>query len=257
MKKVEIGIIGGTRGMGKWFAELLSGQGFTVHPAGRTAGLTIPKMAAHCNVVVVSVPIGITANIVKEVGPLMKKNALLMDLTSLKEEPVRLMMECSKAAVIGCHPLFGPQMETKGQNVVLCPARPGKWKPWLKSVFQTAGATVVEADPKRHDEMMAVVQGLNHLNNVMMGLAMDRMLAGLQDIHPFTTPVFRMKMEMVEKVFCDNPGLYAEIIAGNPRIGQILKAYKKSLSTLERIIQKQDTRALTRLMEKAADIYAK
>ncbi|MBN1662396.1 MAG: prephenate dehydrogenase/arogenate dehydrogenase family protein [Deltaproteobacteria bacterium] len=257
MKKIEIGIIGGTRGMGKWFAGLLTDQGFTVHCSGRTSGLTIPETAGRCDVVVVSVPIGVTADIIKTVGPLMRKTALLMDLTSLKEEPVRWMLEHSASAVIGCHPLFGPQMETKDQNVILCPARPGKWKSWLRTIFLNAGARVTEADPKRHDEMMAVVQGLNHLNNVMMGLVMGRMDAGPSDIDPFTTPVFRTKMEMVKKVFCDNPALYAEIIIENPHRDQIVKQCKKTLSQLERLIQNKDARGLTKLMEKTAAVFDK
>lgn len=252
MKKAEIGIIGGTRGMGNWFADLLTGQGFTVHCSGRTSGLTIPEMAERCDVVVVSVPIGMTNEIIRTVGPLMRKNALLMDLTSLKEEPVRLMLQYSASAVIGCHPLFGPQMETKGQNVILCPARGGKWLSWLKKVFLGAGAKVVEADPKRHDEIMAIVQGLNHLNNIMMGLTMGKMKTDSFDINHFTTPVFRTKMEMLRKVFCENPGLYAEIVIENPHRDQIVKECKRTLEQLERIIQEKDTQALTDLMESNA-----
>ena len=56
-----------------------------------------------------------------------------MDLTSLKKEPVKLMLTNSQAEVIGCHPLFGPQLkDASGQNVILCPARGKKWLGWLK-----------------------------------------------------------------------------------------------------------------------------
>ena len=36
-------------------------------------------------------------------------NALIMDLTSLKKEPVEAMLKYSEAEVIGIHPLFGPR----------------------------------------------------------------------------------------------------------------------------------------------------
>ncbi|MBN1381889.1 MAG: prephenate dehydrogenase/arogenate dehydrogenase family protein [Deltaproteobacteria bacterium] len=252
MKAIEIGIIGGTRGMGKWFADLLTDQGYSVHGSGRTSGLTIPAMAEQCDVVVVSVPIGVTADIIKAVGPLMREDALLMDLTSVKEGPVQLMVEHSASEVIGCHPLFGPQMETKGQNVVLCPAKGNKWLPWLKKVFQDAGALIVEADPQKHDEMMAVVQGLNHFNNLMMGFAMGRLRENLSGLDNFTTPVFRTKVEQVKKVFCENPGLYAEIIIENPHKDRVINVYKEIFLQLERLIQNKNAPALTARMEESA-----
>jgi len=91
--------------------------------AARKTKLQINDLARLCNVVVVAVPISATAEIIKQVGPLLAKNALLMDLTSLKKEPVKLMLKNSRAEVIGCHPLFGPQLkDVTRQNVILCTA---------------------------------------------------------------------------------------------------------------------------------------
>ena len=90
-----------------------------------------------------------------------------MDLTSLKKEPVKLMLENSRAEVIGCHPLFGPQLkDISGQNVILCPARGKKWMGWLKGVFKKNKMDVLEATPEKHDKMMAIIQALNHLNTI-------------------------------------------------------------------------------------------
>lgn len=252
MKQFEIGIIGGTHGMGKWFSRILESQGFLVHCSGRTAGLSVVEICARCSVVVISVPIAATADVIREVGPRMKKSALLMDLTSLKEEPVRLMLQYSPSAVIGCHPLFGPQMKTRNQNVVLCPVRPGRWRPWLKKVFHDAGANVTEADPKKHDEMMAVVQALNHLNNIAMGLVMATMNADVKSMENFTTPVFRDKKALLQKVFGQNPGLYAEIVAGNPEILRIIKKYRSVLAKLDELVRNKESGKLTRLMQQCA-----
>ena len=172
MKEIQIGIIGGTRGMGKWFAVYLRGQGYRVHVAGRTYGMTRTEMAASCEVVVVSVPISVTVNIIEQIGPLMKEEGLLMDLTSLKAASVAAMVQSSTAEVIGCHPLFGPQIDSlENQHIVLCPVRPGKWLSWLTDILEKGGALLVETTPEKHDELMSVVQGLNHFNTIMMGLA--------------------------------------------------------------------------------------
>lgn len=89
MKKIKVGIIGGTHGMGKWFAGLLKKEGCVVHVSGRKTKLGIIDLARLCNVIVVAVPISATADIIKQVGPLLSKDTLLMDLTSLKKEPVK------------------------------------------------------------------------------------------------------------------------------------------------------------------------
>ena len=79
-------------------------------------------LADICDVIVVSVPIAATAGVIAEVGPLMKKGQLLMDLTSLKKEPVALMLKHSEADVVGCHPLFGPSItEPAGHQYCFMP----------------------------------------------------------------------------------------------------------------------------------------
>ena len=108
MKDIIVGIIGGTGGMGRWFADLLKKEGLTVHVSGRKTTLSSDELAKICNVVVVSVPISTTAEMIKSVGPLVPEGSLLMDLTSLKKEPVELMLANSRADIIGCHPLLGP-----------------------------------------------------------------------------------------------------------------------------------------------------
>jgi Prephenate dehydrogenase len=166
MKDISVGIIGGTGGMGRWFADLLKKEGYTVHVSGRKTKLSSDELAKICNVVVVSVPISATAEVIKQVGPLLNKDKLLMDLTSLKIEPVELMLAHSVAEVIGCHPLFGPGIkESIGQNIVLCTGRGNNWYPWLKGIFDKNRFNVLERTAAEHDEMMSIVQVLNHLNS--------------------------------------------------------------------------------------------
>ena len=243
MNDFAIGIIGGTRGMGSWFARFLKSEGYGVRVFGRNMGTAdVMEMARSCPVVVVSVPIGVTCEVIARVGPHMQETALLMDLTSLKREPVKTMLEASVSEVIGCHPLFGPQVDSiAGQHVVLCPARVKRWLPWVKGIFERSGVVVVEATPEEHDKMMAIVQGLNHFNTVMMGLILSGTGVSVLELMKFSTPVFRTKLEIIEKVFCQNPGLYAEIIAMNPEVRQLVKSYEKTAAELKNLIDQGNT----------------
>jgi prephenate dehydrogenase len=233
MKKIKVGIIGGTNGMGRWFARLLKNEGCIVHVCGRKTKLQINDLARLCNVIVVAVPISSTADIIKQVGPLLSKDALLMDLTSFKCEPVKLMLKNSQAEVIGCHPLFGPQLkDVTGQNVVLCPAHGKKWMGWLKGVFKKNKMNVLEATPENHDKMMAIVQALNHFNTITLGMALAQTNIELAEINKFSTPILRAKLDIIKKVFTESPDMYIDIITGNPETGKMLNIYEKSLKDI-------------------------
>jgi len=253
MKDITVGIIGGTGGMGRWFADLLQKEGYPVHVWGRKSAMDINELAALCNVIVIAVPISATAAMIERVGPLVPEGSLLMDLTSLKKEPVELMMANSRADVIGCHPLFGPGVDdAAGENVILCPARGQKWLIWLRNVLEKNGLAVMEKTPEEHDKMMAIVQVLNHLNTISLGMALTETGVSSEEISKYATPIFQTKLGIVKKVFTESPGLYADIIAKNPDTDKILKLYEKTLADIRQLIKSGDAARLKDALVQAA-----
>jgi len=238
MKEITIGIIGGTGGMGRWFADLLQKEGSPVHVWGRKSAMAITKLTALCNVIVIAVPISATAAMIKKVGPLVTEGSLLMDLTSLKKEPVELMLANSRADVIGCHPLFGPGVDdASGENVILCPARGQSWLSWLRNILEKNGLVVTQETPEKHDKIMAIVQVLNHLNTISLGMTLKETEVSLNEISKYTTPIFQTKLGIIKKVFAESPGLYADIIANNPDADKILNLYEKSLADIRQLLK--------------------
>jgi prephenate dehydrogenase len=247
---IQIGIIGGTGGMGRIFADLFRQEGYRVHVSGRTRGLDIPAMAEACQVIIVSVPIGITVEIIGQIGPFMKKDALLMDFTSLKTEPVQAMLRSAPAEVIGLHPLFGPGVESiSGHTIVICPARGERWIEWVKDIFTKHGAILIETTPEHHDEMMALVQALNHLNSITMGMVLSEWGVDLAELCEYATPIFHTKLAIIKEIFTNNPRLYAEIITLSPHLSRIMELYGRILSDLETLTREGDAEALAALME--------
>ena len=242
--------------MGQWFARFLAREGYPILVSGRKAGPGLSEMAGACPVVVVSVPIGVTCEVIRQVGPLMKEDSLLMDLTSLKVEPVRAMLESSRAEVIGLHPLFGPAEPSLAEkNVALCPARGEKWLPWLRGLLERNGAHLVETTPERHDEIMALVQGINHLDTLVMGMVM--MESGLDPavIERFSTPILRTKMEIIQKVF-SHPDLYAQLIVQNPHLRRMMDLFEGKFAELKRIVEKGNAEELRkRIQEEAGEAW--
>jgi len=247
---ISIGIIGGTGGIGKWFAHFFQNAGYPVHVSGRTSGMRPQEMAETCSVVIIAVPIRNTIDTIEKVGPLIKPGNLLMDFTSLKTAAVSAMLRASHSEVIGMHPLFGPELTSiAGQNVILCPARGEQWLPWLAGTLEQHGAVVTISTPERHDEMMSLVQALNHLNTITLGVALDKSGIKLSDLDPFSTPIFRTKRNLIERIFSGNPRLYAEIIAFNPDRDRILELYSRSLTEIKELLEKSDTEGLAKAIQ--------
>jgi len=250
MQDIEIGIIGGTGGMGRIFADLFRQEGYRVHVSGRTRGPDMPAMAAQCRVVIVSVPISITREIIEQLGPHMKEDSLLMDLTSLKTEPVKAMLRSSPAEIIGLHPLFGPGVASlSGYTICICPARGERWIAWVKDILTKHGALLIETTPEHHDEMMALVQVLNHLNSITMGMVLSEWGVDLAELRKYATPIFNTKLAIIKEIFTNNPRLYAEIIAMSPHVSRVMELYGRILSDLATLTKERDADTLTALLE--------
>jgi prephenate dehydrogenase len=251
MKQFAIGIVGGTGGIGKWFSTFFAAEGYAVHVTGRSTGMPLPELAATCRIVIVAVPMAYMIDVIREVGPLLPEETLLMDLTSLKEEPVRAMLAASRAEVIGCHPLFGPDAPSlAGQNIVLCPARGGRWLEFLQGIFVKNGARITVTAPAEHDRMMALTQGLTHLDTILMGLTLRDSGIEPSELAAFSTPVFRTKQAIIEKVFGPRPGLYAALLAENPNMPALLEIFERNFFMVKETILRGNTAGLQALLKK-------
>jgi len=161
------------------------------------------------------------------------------------------MLRSSPAEVIGLHPLFGPGVASiSGYTICICPARGKRWLDWVKAIFTKHGAILIETTPEHHDEMMALVQVLNHLNSITMGMVLSEWGVDLAELRKYATPIFHTKLDIIKEIFTNNPRLYAEIIAMSPHISRVMELYGRILSDLATLTKERDAGQFTALMEK-------
>ena len=219
MRKRIIGIIGGTGNMGRWFERFFSQNGHKVLIAGRKTELTYKDLAEKSDVVILSVPLKAAKRIAGEIGPLLNENKLLIDFCSLKEDILNHMMQNTSAQVFGTHPLFGPTVDSiKGQNIIVCPGRGARLLNWFEAELSAKGGVVSRMDPVTHDKHMAVVQGLTHLLAVSLGKTLQKMDMSPQAAMLYSTPVFRVKLDMMGRLFAQDLDLYRKLIGENRHI---------------------------------------
>ncbi|NMB78182.1 MAG: prephenate dehydrogenase/arogenate dehydrogenase family protein [Methanomicrobiales archaeon] len=235
------GIIGGTGRMGRLFAPVFERAGCEVLVSGRSTTLTARDIALQADIVIVSVPIRDTVRVINEIAPLLTREQLLCDFTSLKVKPVEAML-ASKANVIGLHPMFGPTVKTlKHQTIIVCPARTDeKHLHDLLALFRAEGAECTITTPEQHDRTVAVVQGLTHFVTLCMADSIRRLGIDIEKTQAFTSPVYQIELSLVGRLLSQDPALYADILQMNPYVPEVIDACRSSTTDLEEIVKQQD-----------------
>jgi len=236
-----VGIIGGFGGMGQLFSAVFERAGYKVLCSGRNTPVSNADIASTCDIVIVSVPIHDTVRVIGEIAPLMRKEQVLCDLTSIKIAPIDAMLK-SKAQVIGLHPMFGPSVSTfSGQTITASPARcDEKTRDMLYQIFRNEGAKICPMDPKEHDKIMSIVQGLVHFTTLSVAETIKNTGIPLEAILPVMSPVYRIELGLVGRILGQDPSLYADILQMNPETTGIIEKLSESVASLKEIVVSKD-----------------
>ena len=239
-----VAIIGGEGGMGRSLARLFGDLGHAVISADVDTSVTPAEAASVADVVIISVPIDVTEQVIAELGPRVRSDALLCDVTSVKGGPLAAMLaatEASGAAVVGTHPMFGPGVHHyTGQRVVLCRGRGDAWYEWLASCFRARGLVVNEADARQHDEAMGVVQLLNHFNTQVLGLTLARLGIPHETTMAFTSPSYLLESYVAARHFNQSARLYGPIEMRSPVKERVTEAYQRAARELADVVVRGD-----------------
>lgn len=237
----DIAIIGGRGEMGRRLQLLFADLGHRVLIVDVDTELRPEQAAARADVVVISVPIAVTGEVIRQVGPHVRPDALLMDITSLKGEVMQTMLAATEASVVGTHPMFGPGVHSLiGQRVVLCRGRGEAWYRWLIEMLEGRGLVVAETAPAEHDRVMALVQVLTHFQTQVLGLSLSRCGISLDESLRLTSPAYLMELYVAARHFAQAPELYGPIEMGNPESEAITRVFCAAARELADVLRAHD-----------------
>jgi len=243
-----VAIVGGEGGMGKRVAELFQRLGHQVLIADQHTELTATQAARRADVTVIAVPIHATSTVIEQVGPHVPPHGLLMDITSLKQEPLAHMLRNTSASVLGTHPMFGPGVHSlQGQRVVLCPGRGEAWAEWIEQNLQAAGLVTTRATADEHDRAMALVQVLTHFQTQVLGLTLARLGNPLEESLRFTSPAYLIELYVAARHFAQDPALYGPIEMGNPLTARITDTFRAAAEQLRSVLIAGDQAAFQQI----------
>lgn len=191
-----------------------------------------PKRIATCDIVIFTVPYEGLEETIKRLKPHIKKSALIIDVTSVKQKPIALLKKHFKGhGILGTHPIFGPQSGKNGIEglpVVLCNVSFSKknYASVKRFLRKELALKIIELSPKEHDREMARVQGLTHF----IGRALLQL-----DVHtyPSNTKSYEQLLELKRLLRNDSWKLFETIQNANPEAKYIRKQFLNELKKIE------------------------
>ena len=232
MKIKKIAIIG--QGQFGAFMKMHLEMHFEVVPFTRYSEC---RVLEDCDVVIFSVPFSSLDTVSKRIKKFVRKDAIIVDVTSVKQKPIALLQKHFKShQILGTHPVFGPQSGKNGIQglpIVLSNASCTKATYTKISFFlkNELGLQIIEQTPKQHDHEMANVQALTHF--------IGRALLNLQiKSYATNTKSYEQLLEVASLLKDDSWELFKTIQNTNPEAKKIRKQFLKELISLESALLK-------------------
>lgn len=224
-------VISGARGqMGGLFLRAFGQAGFEVAALDRPYA-DEARILAGADLLLLSVPVTAMGEVARRMAPLLKPEAILCDVCSVKVNPLFQMLEAHAGPVVGTHPLFGPVIpEGFEPRVAVCPGRDlpgreGEAAAAVSRLFAAANFAPFDSTAEEHDRAMAVTQGLNFITTVAY-LAAARQTPGIEK---FRVPSFERRLEAARKMLTQDRELFQLISEDNPFMQETVRQFSAYL----------------------------
>jgi len=246
--KKTVGIIGGNGKMGRQFGRVFKDLGFDVIVSDIGTKLKNSDLAKKADILVFSVPLHLSEKIIrKEIKNCKKKDQIILDLSSLKKRQMDAM-KVAGGSCIGIHPLFGPAHKSfRGLTIILCPGKCDKPSlNFVKNLFGKTGAKIVIMTPEEHDKTMALIQVIPHLKTILSGELIKFLGMKPAKLYEIGTPVYKVELSIIGRIFSQDGDLYAAIISENPYSEKIIKQLGLLVKDYSKLMRRGDIYALTK-----------
>ncbi len=246
-------VVGGRGAMGSLLCDWFGQAGYETRVLERNDWDQADDICRGAQLAVLAVPIDSTPQIAARLGAHLPASCVLADLTSVKKKPLRAMLEAHRGPVVGLHPMFGPGIRSLDrQVVVLVPGRGEEEAAWVGEQLAAWGAVIVRSTAEEHDEVMDLVQGLRHFATFCFGQFLADTCVDLQRTLEFASPIYRLELGMVGRLFAQDPHLYAGIIFSTPERRAQLVKFLERLQDNREMLASGDTGSFLREFARVA-----
>ncbi len=190
-------------------------------------------------VIIIAIPVQFQEQFWVENASKVRLDSLIMDVSSVKIEPINLMQKYlpESVQIIGLHPLFGPhsvasQGSWDGFTVVSCPVRVHSRSYRLVKNFiqKKLKLRILETSPEEHDKEMAFVQALTFF----IGKSVEKMNIPQS---PLSTRTYNYLLSIKSVVESDTNDLFETIQKHNPFAKQVREDFLESLNKINQDLE--------------------
>ena len=202
----------------------------------------------EADLVIVSVPVGASESVAREISAHVKPGAIVTDVGSTKASVIAQMQPHMPANVhfIPGHPLAGT--EKSGPDAGFAGLFEGRWCIFtpipgtdeaaiqkLRHFWETLGSRVDEMDPEHHDKVLAIVSHLPHLIAYnIVGTADDLETVTESEVIKYSASGFRD----FTRLAASDPTMWRDVCLHNrDAILEMLSRFSEDLASLQRAIR--------------------
>ncbi|SHO45327.1 prephenate dehydratase domain-containing protein [Desulfopila aestuarii] len=253
VKKIKsFGFIG-SGAMSTWFADRLQNEGYETYITGRSTELRPEDMIDKVDVVMICVPISVTAATIAQYGKMLRGGQALIILAGESENTLQTAMDTTDPAVeiMFVHNLWGPQaisMKDKNAIIVRTP-RSGSFCSEFEAFMYKHGADIYQDSPRKHDLLMGVGQKLPTTISVALAKTLSQHNIDCEDISSHSTLTSIYGILAMARVHNQNPRTYAEIMATKGDGRKIVQSFAKNLLEIVKLAEEGKIQEISDMME--------
>lgn len=251
----KVVVIGGDGQLGRIFVDLFTRSHYQVQTLEQADWPNSADILTDTSLVIVAVPIRLTNMVIRKLNAL-PEDCILADITSIKEAPLYEMMKVHNGPVVGLHPMFGPDVTgLVKQTIIACEGRFPQQYHWLLEQFQVWGAKIYPVEAHAHDQAMSMVQVMRHFSTIAYGYHLMTEGADIAQLVEMSSPIYRLELIMVGRLFAQDPVLYTDIIFANQDNIAMMKRFAYRFLELLEDVQLDDKEAFKGMFSQVSDWF--
>lgn len=225
--------------------------------------LNMKDMALQCQVIVVSIPVLSTLNVIHSLLDIIPWTSVVMDTCSTKLTICEgLRKHPKRGRFVACHPLAGTEFSGpraaitglfENKKNIICEEQLSDEDALDKAfeILQSIKMQNLFMDPAAHDRHMAYVSHISHVTSFMLGTTVLDIEEDEKQIHNLASTGFASTVRLAKS----SPETWASIFNDNSEnITRALESYIDHLTRFKDAIEKKDNEKMKEMMVRANEI---
>jgi prephenate dehydrogenase len=112
-------------------------------------------------------------------------------------------------------------------------------------------------DPAEHDRKMAMAQSLMHFLTLSLGRMLQHLEVTPREAFLFATPIFRINIDLIGRLFSQDITLYAELVKDNRHAPEMVQRFAEAMEETRRAFAEEDRERVLSYMKSIGAFFGR